>query len=503
MNTYADKTLENKSQAVANNSPKLQSNDASAFQFADIRPEDIAQRKLQEAINNSPRVQQLKAYQEMANNFTTQTVQRKEILEEETLQGKFSTTQLEEKVMPNNTGLPDNLKSGIESLSGMNMDHVKVHYNSDKPAQLNAHAYAQSSEIHVATGQEKHVSHDAWHVVQQAQGRVKPTMQMKGNTLVNDDAGLENEADVMGGNALKLSQLVQNKKDTTTQLKQIHETSSFSGLGLAPTGHTFSVSDGELNKSNADLFAVSEEVEPVENKAEALGNLAGTAAVLGNKIKGAVKKEGGKESKTGYTISNENLNKEDVQTIDPFTHGQVQIYGGTDYVCLMYQHTNGFDGYVSGIEEGKVEAPSVYAKNFQKSMKNGKNTALLDGDQAPTDGHFSNLHEKTKAQNLLGLASNDGHKDKADAITKLAGEGARFQWVRNNIDSITDSTKFIIGYTEHGKAVITFLNLWSTWKEWFKGEYDISEDDQRRILLDRANKKQIKTKNKVVRITYE
>ncbi|MDO8991413.1 MAG: hypothetical protein Q7U83_00020 [Daejeonella sp.] len=28
----------------------------------------------------------------------------------------------------NNTGLPDNLKSGIENLSGYSMDEVKVHY---------------------------------------------------------------------------------------------------------------------------------------------------------------------------------------------------------------------------------------------------------------------------------------------------------------------------------------------------------------------------------------
>ncbi|MCA2997720.1 MAG: hypothetical protein ING75_03870, partial [Rhodocyclaceae bacterium] len=46
---------------------------------------------------------------------------------------------------PNTTGLPDNLKHGIESLSGMNMDNVNVHLNSSKPAQLNAHAYAQGT----------------------------------------------------------------------------------------------------------------------------------------------------------------------------------------------------------------------------------------------------------------------------------------------------------------------------------------------------------------------
>jgi len=103
---------------------------------------------------------------------------------------------------PNNTGLPDQLKSGIESLAGMSMDHVKVRYNSDKPAQLQAHAYAQGSEIHVGPGQERHLPHEAWHLVQQAQGRVKPTLQMKGEVSVNDDVGLEREADLMGRRAL-------------------------------------------------------------------------------------------------------------------------------------------------------------------------------------------------------------------------------------------------------------------------------------------------------------
>ncbi len=102
----------------------------------------------------------------------------------------------------NHTGMPDKLKAGVETLSGMSMDHVRVHYNSDKPAQLQAHAYAQGNQIHLARGQEKHLPHEAWHVVQQAQGRVRPTMQMKEGVPINDDQGLEHEADVMGAKAL-------------------------------------------------------------------------------------------------------------------------------------------------------------------------------------------------------------------------------------------------------------------------------------------------------------
>lgn len=119
------------------------------------------------------------------------------------LQDNRPKSVLQRKV--NNTGLPDNLKSGIENLSGHSMDDVKVHYNSSKPAQLNAHAYAQGNQIHLASGQERHLPHEAWHVVQQKQGRVRPTMQMKGKVNINDDKGLEKEADEMGAKALNFN----------------------------------------------------------------------------------------------------------------------------------------------------------------------------------------------------------------------------------------------------------------------------------------------------------
>lgn len=159
----------------------------------------------------------------VTNSLNTKPVQREEMPEEEDedLQGKFETIQREdipeeeEEELPvqgkfepvqmkkeNNTGMPDGLKAGVESLSGMDMSNVRVHYNSDRPAGVGALAYTQGTDIHVASGQERHLAHEAWHVVQQAQGRVQPTMQMQG-VDVNDDPGLEHEADVMGERALR------------------------------------------------------------------------------------------------------------------------------------------------------------------------------------------------------------------------------------------------------------------------------------------------------------
>lgn len=100
-----------------------------------------------------------------------------------------------------NTGIPGPLKAGMEGVSGISLDHVRVHYNSDKPAQYDAHAYAQGADVHLGPGQEQHLPHELGHVVQQAQGRVSATRQMKGVAL-NDNPELESEATQLGKQAL-------------------------------------------------------------------------------------------------------------------------------------------------------------------------------------------------------------------------------------------------------------------------------------------------------------
>ncbi|MBC3919070.1 DUF4157 domain-containing protein [Undibacterium sp. CY18W] len=159
-------------------------------------------------MNNSPQAQHMQAIQRMADQ-SAQSHRLGTATGNAPLQRMAEAAPVQREVQvaapkPNNTGLPDNLKSGIEGLSGHSLDDVKVHYNSPQPAQLQAHAYAQGTDIHLAPGQEQHLPHEAWHVVQQKQGRVRPTFQMKAGVQVNDDAGLESEADMMGSKALSL-----------------------------------------------------------------------------------------------------------------------------------------------------------------------------------------------------------------------------------------------------------------------------------------------------------
>jgi Domain of unknown function (DUF4157) len=134
-------------------------------------------------------------------NSTTFTDNRTVGNDQSTVFELYNNTTIQRK--ENKTGLPEKLKSGIEFISNYSMDDVKVHYNSSKPAQLQAHAYAQGTDIHLAPGQEKHLPHEAWHVVQQKEGRVKPTKQLKSKVNINDDISLEKEADVMGAKAMQ------------------------------------------------------------------------------------------------------------------------------------------------------------------------------------------------------------------------------------------------------------------------------------------------------------
>lgn len=161
-------------------------------------PQAIAQRQISQQIHNSPR---MLAQRKMLSGESVQRVEEEELRQKKTVANSPAQLEQQSSAKPNNTGLPDNLKTGIESLSGMSMDSVRVHYNSSQPAQLNALAYAQGTDIHVAPGQEQHLPHEAWHVVQQAQGRVQPTLQMAEGTPINDDRGLEQEADIMGAKA--------------------------------------------------------------------------------------------------------------------------------------------------------------------------------------------------------------------------------------------------------------------------------------------------------------
>ena len=234
MNLHIDKSEENQDKLSSAKMHQAESSEELS-RFVDNRSTAITQRKIQENANKSSIVSRISQLQAIADNFTQtdNPVQRKE----------------------NNTGLPDNLKSGIENLSGYSMDDVKVHRNSDKPAQLNAHAYAQGTDIHLGAGQEKHLPHEAWHVVQQKQGRVQPTKQLKSNINIIDDEGPKKEAETIGSSSRHLN----NQNTDNTVQREVTSKTDENNVTVYVSDLPHMIKDGKPREFKTEAEAVLRE----------------------------------------------------------------------------------------------------------------------------------------------------------------------------------------------------------------------------------------------------
>jgi hypothetical protein len=101
--------------------------------------------------------------------------------------------------------LPAHLRQALEHLSGLDMSDARVHRDSALPALVGARAFAHGERIYLAPGADDALAHEAWHVVQQKQGRVGVTGWVNGLPL-NDEVGLEAEAEAMGVEAGHLAE---------------------------------------------------------------------------------------------------------------------------------------------------------------------------------------------------------------------------------------------------------------------------------------------------------
>lgn len=202
------------------------------------------------------------------------------------------------------TGLPANLKSGIENIAKMDLSDIRVHYNSNKPKDLNAHAFTQGTDIHVAPGQEKHVAHEAWHVVQQKQGRVKANTEVKG-VAVNNSKSLEKEADIMGAKAQEAAKTKvaapkqQSPAPKGSSAKTVQRKGFFSAVGDFFGG----VGDTIGGAVDAVGEAVTDAGKAVGNAVVGAGKAIGNAAVkAGRAVKKTAKEAASKVGETAEQV---------------------------------------------------------------------------------------------------------------------------------------------------------------------------------------------------------
>ena len=119
---------------------------------------------------------------------------------------------------PNKTGMSDAVKARMETVFNTDFSDVRIHPDSSKAPEVGALAYTQGSDIHIAPGQFRPdtaadaslLGHELAHVVQQREGRVRPTTEV-GGMPVNDDPALEQEADAFGSQVNRLEEPAQRQ----------------------------------------------------------------------------------------------------------------------------------------------------------------------------------------------------------------------------------------------------------------------------------------------------
>lgn len=149
-----------------------------------------------EADGNDDAISERRRTHRIAGNYTI-----KSLLSDSTASESFSREPSEESTFQ---GLPMPLRRSLEALSQTNLSDVRVHRNSQRPSRFDARAFTVGRDIYLRPGEEEHLPHEAWHAVQQIQGRVQATRHIDG-VPVNEDETLEQEADIKSKQAMKVS----------------------------------------------------------------------------------------------------------------------------------------------------------------------------------------------------------------------------------------------------------------------------------------------------------
>lgn len=410
----------------------------------------------------------------------------------------------------NKTGLPQQLKAGIEHLSGYSMDDVRVHYNSPEPAKLGAEAYTKGEEIHLASGQSDHLPHEAWHVVQQKQGRVKATMQAKG-IAISDDQPLEREADLMGSKARRLEP-----------------------TDMAPKSLRQATASGPVQRSAKDVYRGGAELEYRQGKAElTFGNLPTTPQADEAEIKKLVRqglkgipiKEIGTLQKTQLTGNNWELTVETNKGTALDEHNKIRvvlelILGGPTGSTLEDLKTASdaaaqavaaldkkdgqdhpaaisFEGAGNKIKDavigkrkkiGKAKA-GIKGEQFQEEAYAGQHPLALDWSNLTVNGQWDPDGEKPSEkpwglQVTLGVPLADQAKAggalaaKGLTDTSKPTVGEEVSWSAKNILLKLDEKQNLVNQP------IDFASAKQAFQDKYKVAYDEGSDDHQSKLIN-------------------
>lgn len=350
--------------------------------------------------------------------------------------------------------LPSRLMSSMQRLSGMDLSDVRVFYGSHEPATIGAAAFARGSDIHVGHGYEKHLAHEAWHVVQQRQGRVRSNS-VRAGVSVNTDRRLEREADRMGSRAMGQGQNLHYETTGTTlggtrtagagtgvtQCYSLLTADAWPGKGKGPkrqkTGYPFRVSnDGKLAVFAESLYG-SHHCYALESQitgaAKTLEQQGSGLSMTADKSDAITTSSGDKDKQTLYRVVPENKiisyggKGDDMQWVSDCGKSAHSVMMGNEKGSskAVYNRANIQKEWIFKIKsfsKGLVKetSPEKYGDTFSYYSDKHKRRVDLGSPQKHISAIFTDISNDTFEKAWKGyLSLSDKLRDDFDRIVGL------------------------------------------------------------------------------------
>lgn len=320
---------------------------------------------------------------------------------------------------------------------------------------------------------------------QKMQGLGTPASRAK-KVPILDDSALEHKAGVMRERALQMHRSEKSTfdfpihsanpcprvpKSSGPWHQLVAQRQTFrQAAGINPNTYEFIALNGTLsNGGTADLLKAKNVVKQ-PNLAKALIHAAERFAEVGSEARRLVNNSPGSGGRPNPNVLNRHGTNIEVfvYMIEiPFKDGQID-----KTLKLTYEFSTTRPGYVIS-QAINDETPATITTG--PTIANPDDVGLADT--------YSSTHADTGTTKIATLLEQNPmltrreNEERLDARTKLAGEGARFQLVRNRIDRLANNSRIYtrgVGSDRHVYWT-TFSTLWLNWLSVFDSAYDISD----------------------------
>ncbi|OYY71601.1 hypothetical protein [Sphingomonas sp. 28-63-12] len=227
------------------------------------------------------------------------------------------------------------------------------------------------------------------------------------------------------------------------------------GLGVVAVDAPKTVFFGPASAVAARYWAKTLPAQPT--RADQLAAIANAAATIGNRINQIV------DSQWNYNSAL--IDDAAVNFFDPIRvrlGGDYTVGGQIRRLTLDYHFGNAMAGYVINVADT--------GPNLNDSMHDP------NAGGAPGAGEYSSIH--AVAAHPVGPLAAD--LNDPDAVTKIAGEGARWQVIANNAAKVRDDTRIFSNAAADNLPnttvrYVTFPQLWKSWAATFGKVYGIAD----------------------------